>query len=134
MDDNQNGNNNLMEQINEIKKLIIDQIQEREKDKKYLMSLKFVMDEVKDHNEELLDKIFTLEKQYKNLMSTVKDIRRQLEHNTFADDHSSHHSEEESKHSPLLARLSRVERGEKYSSTEDKPSRLLSVVYFKNSD
>jgi uncharacterized protein YjcR len=133
MDDNQNGNNNLVEQINEIKKLILDQIQEREKDKKYLMSLKFIMDEVKDQNEELLDKIFNLEKQYKNLISNVKDIRRQMEHN-IADDHSSHHSEEESKHSPLLARLARIERGEKGSSTEDKPSRLLSVVYFKNSD
>ncbi len=119
-------NNNMVEHINELKRLIIDQNQDREKDKKYLTSIKLNVDEMKDQNEEIVDKIFNLEKHYKSIASNIKDIRQQLEHlDPYSEEGPKHHH-----HSPLLSRL---ERGEKCSN-EDKPSRLLSVVYFKGSD
>lgn len=126
-------NNNVMEyydnKINEVKQLVLDQNREREKDRKYLRHIDMSVNEVKDQGEELLNKVFIIEKHCKNMISDIKDMRRELEHTI------SSHSEEELKHSssPLLSRKG-IERSEKCASNEDKPSRLLSVLYFKSSD
>ncbi len=59
------------DKIDELKQLILKQDREREKDREYLRSLGISLEEVKDQNDELLDR-------NKGLKKDVKDVKRKL--------------------------------------------------------